>query len=116
MLCGDDDQLAVIDIDEKTLWSPQQYTWEQLRELVAAYASGLCAAGLKKGDVVTCMYFLISDLLGGTGGTGRALILRSDRRQSCPVSRTAPRYCCCRRYLFLLCYGYWRESTTSPQG
>ena len=56
MLSGDDDRLAVVDLQEQDLWNPRRHTWKELRELVRTYASALRSSGLGKGDVVACMY------------------------------------------------------------
>ncbi|OAG34353.1 acetoacetate-CoA ligase [Fonsecaea monophora] len=52
MLCGDDDRVAVIDVNEENLSSPRRYTWRDLRDLVRTYANALRRAGVAKGDVV----------------------------------------------------------------
>lgn len=56
MLCGEDEQVAVIEMDEEHLWNPHKYTWKELRQLVSVYSSALRRAGLVKGEVVTCEY------------------------------------------------------------
>ena len=53
LLCGDDDELAVITMGEANLWSPQRYSWRELRQLVGKYASALRRSGVKQGEVVT---------------------------------------------------------------
>ncbi|KAK6380295.1 hypothetical protein LTS17_005484 [Exophiala oligosperma] len=67
MLCGDEDRLAIVDMDEQCLWTPRKYTWTQLRDLVSVYSSGIRAAGLRKGDAVT--------LIGGNCARSLALLL-----------------------------------------
>ncbi|EXJ55066.1 acetoacetate-CoA ligase [Cladophialophora psammophila CBS 110553] len=52
MLCGEDDQIAVIDVNEENLWTPRRYTWRQLRHLVHTYTNALRRTGVAKGDVV----------------------------------------------------------------
>ncbi|KIX06768.1 uncharacterized protein Z518_04744 [Rhinocladiella mackenziei CBS 650.93] len=52
MLRGDDDQVSAINMDETNLWNPQKYTWKDLRQLVATYASALRSSALAKGYVV----------------------------------------------------------------
>lgn len=54
LLCGDDDAVAVIEMNEQNLGSPRKYTWKELRQLVAKYAGILHRAGLKQGEVVVC--------------------------------------------------------------
>jgi acetoacetyl-CoA synthetase len=53
MLCGDDDKVAIINIEEQNLWQPRKYTWKELRKLVTLYSSAFRHAGLRKGQVVT---------------------------------------------------------------
>ena len=38
LLCGDDDAVAVIGMNELNLREPKKYTWKDLRQLVARYA------------------------------------------------------------------------------
>lgn len=58
MLCGKDDDLAIISVGEDNLWSPHKYTWKELRKMVAKYADALSGSGLRKGEVVAGMLFL----------------------------------------------------------
>ncbi|OQU97807.1 hypothetical protein CLAIMM_03691 isoform 2 [Cladophialophora immunda] len=67
MLRGDDDQIAVIDVNEQNLRSPQQYTWRELRGLVHTYAKALRRSGVAKGDVVA--------LIGSNCARSLALLL-----------------------------------------
>ena len=55
LLCGDDEEVAVISLDEVNLLSPQKHTWKELRLLVGRYASALRSSGLKREEVVACM-------------------------------------------------------------
>lgn len=67
LLCGDDDKVAVIEMDETNVHSPRQYTWKQLRELTAKYAEVLRKLGLKQGEVVV--------VVGGNCARSLALLL-----------------------------------------
>ena len=52
MLCGDDDAIAVIEMNETNQQNPRKYTWEDLKTLVAKYAGLLSRSGVEQGDVV----------------------------------------------------------------
>lgn len=67
MLCGKDEELAVIDMNEHNRDSPTRYTWQDLRKLVARYAGVLKRAGLKQGDVIV--------LVGGNSARSLAFLL-----------------------------------------
>ncbi|KIX95811.1 uncharacterized protein Z520_08519 [Fonsecaea multimorphosa CBS 102226] len=67
MLCGDDDQVAVIDVNEHNLRNPRRYTWRELRALVHTYANGLRRSGVVSGDVVA--------LIGSNCARSLALLL-----------------------------------------
>lgn len=54
LLCGKDEKVAVIEMNEVNLWEPRKYTWRQLRELTARYAGVLRREEVGKGDVVCC--------------------------------------------------------------
>lgn len=54
ILQGPDDDVAVISATEESLFSPERYTWRELRDTVAAYGSRLCKTGVKRGNVVAC--------------------------------------------------------------
>lgn len=111
MLCGDEDRLAIVDMDEQCLWTPRKYTWTQLRDLVSVYSSGIRAAGLRKGDAVTCTHSFIHSL----GHSLWTLTSRSDRRKLCTFAGAPPRNCFCRMRIFLLCHRYWRKGTIFTQ-
>ncbi|KAF2210379.1 hypothetical protein CERZMDRAFT_118202 [Cercospora zeae-maydis SCOH1-5] len=50
LLCGDDDDLAVISVNERHLDSPERYTWSDMRKMTAKLAAALRTAGLGRGD------------------------------------------------------------------
>ena len=52
LLCGKDEAIAVIEMNETNIHNPTRYTWKALRQLVARYAGVLEREGLKQGDVV----------------------------------------------------------------
>jgi acyl-CoA synthetase (AMP-forming)/AMP-acid ligase II len=52
ILCGKDDAVAIIEINEEIQKSPRNYTWKELRELVARYAGVLKREGATEGDVI----------------------------------------------------------------
>lgn len=52
MLCGDDEELAIISMTEHDIWFPQKHTWKELRQLVGEYGNALRSSGLNEGDVV----------------------------------------------------------------
>ena len=52
ILAGNDANVAVIDIQEESLWSPRKYTWRQLRDTVALYVGALHRLGLERNGVV----------------------------------------------------------------
>lgn len=54
MLRGDDDAVAVIEMNELNLGTPRKYTWRDLRVLVARFVGLLKRAGVGMGDVVCC--------------------------------------------------------------
>ena len=67
LLCGDDDAVAVIEMNEQNIHSPRKYTWKDLRQLVARYKGVLTRAGVRQGDVVV--------LIGGNSTRSLALLL-----------------------------------------
>jgi hypothetical protein len=60
-LCGEDDAVAIIEINEEIQKSPRKYTWEELKELVARYAGVLKREGATAGDVIVreCRFCLL---------------------------------------------------------
>ena len=54
MLCGDDDAIAIIEMNELNQQDPKKYTWKDLKGLVAKYAGLLRRSGVGVGDVVCC--------------------------------------------------------------
>ena len=60
MLRGDEDKLAVIEMDEERLRNPRRYTWKELRKLVTTYASALRFQGIKKGDVAVGTFIILN--------------------------------------------------------
>ncbi|GIZ44346.1 hypothetical protein CKM354_000754600 [Cercospora kikuchii] len=50
LLCGNDDDLAILSISERTLDSPERYTWKDMREMTAKFAATLTAVGVSRGD------------------------------------------------------------------
>ncbi|KAI5359709.1 putative acetyl-coenzyme A synthetase domain, ANL domain-containing protein [Septoria linicola] len=50
ILCGKDDDLAIISMDEKTIDKPERYTWRDMRHMTAKYAAALEAIGIGQGD------------------------------------------------------------------
>lgn len=50
IICGKDDDLAIISINEKTTDCPERFTWSEMRAWTARYAGALRAAGVVKGD------------------------------------------------------------------
>ena len=52
LLCGTDDAVAVIEMNESNLHSPTSYTWRELKKLVTQYQGVLVRAGIQQGDVV----------------------------------------------------------------
>lgn len=59
MLAGkdkDDNDVAVINMDETNLSHPGEYSWRELREMVRQYADALKSSGLKHGEVVARKY------------------------------------------------------------
>ena len=67
MLCGDDNAVAVIEINELNLHKPKRYTWRDLKALVARYAGVLKRSGVRSGDVVCCMSCIIDIRLRADG-------------------------------------------------
>lgn len=59
LLCGKDDALAVIEMNETNIHNPRRYTWRAMKQLVARYAGVLKREGLKQGDVVVRMLCLV---------------------------------------------------------
>lgn len=59
ILCRKYDGLAIVDLNEDNLFHPEQYSWQDLRDLVAKYADTLKSSGLKKGEVVARMVIYI---------------------------------------------------------
>ncbi|KPI38787.1 Acetoacetyl-CoA synthetase [Cyphellophora attinorum] len=66
-LQGDDDRLAIIDMNETNIEQPTRYSWKQLRHLVAQYAGILRRQGVSKGDVVV--------LVGGNSARSLSILL-----------------------------------------
>lgn len=66
-LKGQDDDLAVIDMNETNQQSPDRYTWKEMRALVARYAALLRREGVGLGDVIV--------LVGGNSARSLALLL-----------------------------------------
>lgn len=54
ILCGQDQDVAIISMNERTIDSPEKYTWGQMRRLVARYAEILRRQGMEKGDYMVC--------------------------------------------------------------
>ncbi|KAK5202478.1 hypothetical protein LTR41_011772 [Exophiala xenobiotica] len=53
MMTGkDDNDLAVIEMNETNMSQPKEYSWRDLRNLVRRYADALLSTGLRKGQVV----------------------------------------------------------------
>lgn len=52
MLCRRQNGIAVIDMREDNLNSPERYSWNELCELVRRYSSALRYSSAKKGDIV----------------------------------------------------------------
>ncbi|USW58249.1 Putative AMP-dependent synthetase/ligase, ANL domain-containing protein [Septoria linicola] len=50
ILCGKDDDLAIISMDEKTVDKPERYTWRDMRYMTAKYAAALEAIAIGQGD------------------------------------------------------------------
>ena len=67
LLCGDDDAVAVIEMNETNLHEPRRYTWRDLKSLTAKYAALLRRAGIGKEDVVV--------LIGGNCSRSLAFLL-----------------------------------------
>jgi hypothetical protein len=61
-LCGKDDAVALIEINEEIQMSPRKYTWKELKELVARYAGVLKREGASQGDVIVrkCFFWGLS--------------------------------------------------------
>lgn len=55
ILCGEDEDLMIISMNETTLHSPSKYTWGNMRRLVATYADALKRRGVSRGDFLVCM-------------------------------------------------------------
>lgn len=58
LLCGKDDAVAVIEMNEETQGAPTRYTWRQLKELVARHAGVLRRENVTEGDIVVCLWSL----------------------------------------------------------
>ena len=67
ILCRKVEGLAIINVNEDNLSHPDQYSWQDLRDLVAKYAGALKSSGLKRGEVVARMIIhSISDAIKST--------------------------------------------------
>lgn len=67
MLCGKDDETAIIEMNEKTMQDPLRYTWRDLKVTVARYAGVLRRLGVTSGDVLV--------VVGGNSARSLALML-----------------------------------------
>lgn len=67
MLCGEDHNTAVIEMNETNIHRPVKYTWKDLRTLVAKYAGVFSRLELEKGDVIV--------VIGGNCARSLALLL-----------------------------------------
>ena len=67
MLRGDDDAIALIEMNEQNLHKPRKYTWKELRTLVAKYVGILQRANIQQGDVIV--------LIGGNSPRSLAFLL-----------------------------------------
>jgi hypothetical protein len=104
LLCGKDDAVALIEINEKIQKSPRKYTWKELKELVARYAGVLKREGASQGDVIVrkCFFWSLSRSF---------LKAQSHRRQQHQITRFST--CCSFDWcnVRVICDRYWREGT-----
>lgn len=69
ILCGQDDDVMILGMNETNIYSPELYTWGGMKSLVATYSDALKRAGLKQGD------FMVS--IGSNRARSLAIFLAS---------------------------------------
>ncbi len=119
MLQGEDDQVAVIELDEESLWNPRKYTWKELRLLVVTYARAMRSEGVVQGDVVACKEIQASSVITSSPATSPTetndFNYYSNGKQLCPVFGIVTGNCSCGWHLHIVCYGYRREGSATQQ-